>query len=48
MDLFLKISVLQAKFVLAMRFGKLNMSLEETCGWEMDNLGCPRGFDAQE
>ena len=25
MDLFLKISVLQAKFVLAMRFGKLNV-----------------------
>ena len=47
-DLFLRISVLQAKFLLARRFTKINMSLEGKCGWEMDNLGCPRAFDVQE
>ena len=44
MELFLKISVLQAKFLLAGRFGKNNMSLEGKCCWEIGNSGCLRGF----
>ena len=35
------------KFLLARRFGKIDMSLEGTCCWEMDNSGCRRGFGAQ-
>ena len=47
MDLFLKISGLQAFFLLAGRFGKNDMSFEGNCCWEVDNSGCTRGVDVE-
>ena len=44
MDLFLKMSFLQANFCRAGRFGNNAMSLKGTCCWEIVNSGCLRGF----